>query len=525
MNQDTLSMARNAYAAKEYQNALSLFTNALQDPTFPPQAGEVGLLYHQIGNCLVKLGNTSEAVNAYLQAANDTAYDSIGAVCCNLGTSYASLRDYGNAIKFFEKAVTDKDYSTPYKAYTGLGSAYMKMGKSAEAGIAFREAALDPSNPNPSKALLSLGVCFMALGRPEDAVTSYESALQFDMPAAVRNKLYANLGQAYTSTGQMQKAVEAFEDAIADKSYFLSDSASVDYQRAIAAVSQGTMEIAAEPFVNTLSAPEEYEGESDDVFEIQASNGFYDAPAAEMSLAPSGTSEMDYRGDLGQDAFFDASEEDIENWAKGQAKQARKKKNTGLKVLIVIVVLLLLLCGGAVFAYVQGFGYPLQSSVVESLFDDPQESNDAFAEGLSESAIASMCDIMSNCHDVQIEATERGMSESVVYATGTTDAGGEVHYKVTLVRDMIGWKVSNVELYFLSQSGAVSTSSSSAAATTDSSASSATSTSATTDSSASSATSTSETTDSSSSDATASSTPGVVTSGTSEASPSASSAN
>lgn len=458
MNQDTLSMARQAYAAKDFQNALSLFTNALQDPMNPPQAGEVGLLYHQIGNCLVKLGNVGEAVNAYLQATNDTAYDAIGSVCYNLGTSYASLRDYGNAIKFFEKAVTDKEYPTPFKAYSGLGSAYMKMGKSAEAGIAFREAALDPSNPNPAKALLSLGVCFMALGRPEDAVTSYESALQFDMPSAVRNKLYANLGQAYTATGQMQKAVEAFEDAIADKSYFLSDSASVDYQSAIAAVSQGTMEIAPEPVAQDPFPGDDFEGT--EVLEGQPFVDTYETPSSEMGLVQSGSGDMGYREDLGQDAFFDASEEDIENWAKGQAKQERKKKNTGLKVLIVIIIILLLLCGGAVFAYMQGFGYPMQSSVVEGLFDEPTATNDAFADGLSETAVASMCDILSGCSNVTVDATERGMSESVVYATGTTPEGGEVHYKVTMVRDKIGWKVSNVELFFLSQSGAVSASSS-----------------------------------------------------------------
>ena len=57
------------------------------------------------------------------------------------------------------------------------------------------------------------------------------------------NKLYANLGQAYVASGQMQKAVNAFDESIADKTYFLSDSASVDYQRAIAAVAQGTSEI------------------------------------------------------------------------------------------------------------------------------------------------------------------------------------------------------------------------------------------------------------------------------------------
>ena len=55
------------------------------------------------------------------------------------------------------------------------------------------------------------------LNRPADAVASYESALQFDMDAATRNKMYANLGQAYVALGQMQKAMSAFESALADK--------------------------------------------------------------------------------------------------------------------------------------------------------------------------------------------------------------------------------------------------------------------------------------------------------------------
>ncbi len=41
----------------------------------------------------------------------------------------------------------------------------------------------------------------------------------------------------------MEKAVDAFERAIADKTYFLSDSASVDYQRAIGVVAQGTSDM------------------------------------------------------------------------------------------------------------------------------------------------------------------------------------------------------------------------------------------------------------------------------------------
>ena len=130
---------------------------------------------------------------------------------CTRDRVYASQLDYEDAIPFFAEALEDPKYKTGYKAYMGLGNAYLKLGKSAEAGASFRSAALDESNPDPTKALLNLGVCFMALDRPMDAIASYESALQFDMTPATRNKLFANMGQAYVAAGKMAKAVKAFE--------------------------------------------------------------------------------------------------------------------------------------------------------------------------------------------------------------------------------------------------------------------------------------------------------------------------
>lgn len=72
----------------------------------------------------------------------------------------------------------------------------------------------------------------MALDRPMDAIASYESALQFDMKPETRNKIFANMGQAYVADGKMEKAVRAFESALADKTYVFNDAANVDYQRA-----------------------------------------------------------------------------------------------------------------------------------------------------------------------------------------------------------------------------------------------------------------------------------------------------
>ena len=53
--------------------------------------------------------------------------------------------------------------------------------------------------------------------------------------------------------------------------------------------------------------------------------------------------------------------------------------------------------------------------------------------------------------NVTIDGVSRSMTESTVYATAKTEEGGSVQYRISMVRDGITWKVSNVELYFPSQ--------------------------------------------------------------------------
>lgn len=454
MNNVLFQQARAAYNAKDYVSALEGFTQCLQGANEGDSlaAGELGLLYHQIGNCLMKLHDYDEAIHAYTQATTDNDYDGIGAVNCNLGNSYAALHDYEDAVKHFEVAVSDNKYGTPYKAYSGMGKAYLKLGKSAEAGSAFRSAALDEANPNPAQALLNLGICFMALNRPQDAVASYESALQFHMSPETRNKLYANLGQAYTSTGQMQKAVDAFEMALADKTYFLNDAASVDYQRAVGAVAQGTQVL--QPVgdggqsgvigdMSGLDVPADgtpVYHETDQ--EAAAQNPYYYADSYNV---PDNYQSSD-------DRFFNASEEEIERWSKGVAKQDRKRRNVGLKILVTIIVIVVLLAAAGVFAYSQGYGYPTQQSVAEQLFADKDAAaGNLFASNLSSDQISSMIDPVVSDASATVNGVDRSMSDSTVYVTAATDQGGNVQYKISMVRDGIGWKISNIELYFPSQ--------------------------------------------------------------------------
>ena len=341
-----------------------------------------------------------------------------------------------------------------------MGNALLKLGKNAEAGVAFREAALDSRNPDPSKALLNLGVCFMALNRPADAVASYESALQFDMDAATRNKMYANLGQAYVALGQMQKAMSAFESALADKTYFLSESASVDYAQAAKCMATGTIAMpaigqqampapaAASNDGNDMSGldvPADGVPTQDDAYPVEAYADPQYYPAEAYGYEP----VDNYNS--GDERFFNASDEELERYSKGIARQDRKRRNVGLKILVAFFVLLLLAAGAGVFLYTQGYGYPTQESVVKGLFADTENASSYFVSSMSSDKVDDAMRGVVSDSDVAIDGMDKSMSNSTVYVTASTPEGGEVSYTVSMVRDMLGWKVSGVQMTFASQ--------------------------------------------------------------------------
>ncbi|MDO4841974.1 MAG: tetratricopeptide repeat protein, partial [Phoenicibacter congonensis] len=238
MNETTFSRANGLYKAGDYRGALRKYTDCLRDEQNPLQPGEYGALYHHIGNCLMKMKNPSEAIRAYLQSQEDTAYTSGASLHTNLGKAYSSMKEYDKAIDEFQAAIDTPGYDARYKALLSLGNIQMKMGDSADAGRNFREAALDENNPDPAKALLNLGVCFMSLGRPEEAIASYESAKQFDTKRDTKNALLSSMGQAYAANNQPEEAVECFREVTADGTFQLSDSASVDYSRCISIINK-----------------------------------------------------------------------------------------------------------------------------------------------------------------------------------------------------------------------------------------------------------------------------------------------
>ena len=656
MNAAVFKQAQEAYAQGDYKTALEGFSACAQD-TENLSPADLSKFYHLIGNCYVKGGDPYAAATFYQRALSGSPEKRKPSLYVNLGTALLGSKDYENALVAFSRALTYPIYTTPYKAYSGIGAAQLKLGNMTEAGAAYREAALDPANPAPAKALVNLGVCFMELGRSADAITSYETALEFDLDDRAKAKALANLGQAYMAEGRVQKAINAFEQAMSGGNYQLSPMASHDYEIAmslkdrldsrmpgildtgfipnLSAVAGGVEEQGAglepgdegfDPFAPKTQAmptidagqveeePQEpWEHKAEDAAEGATPDGSAansqpepdaadkdgepardasdedvdgeaqldatvampvatpvsedeleqtleelglsgngvdaDLSAAETQvMAPVGTAERtldiqtgasepveaaadedgadadtddaaaaddeqaddageddgyfeDYEdgyGDEGeyvddynqyddlagyadleasrpmaivdsgeplndldrtdthmpnpdQTAFFDVTENQINQDAREDRKRKRKSRGVGLKVAIVIVILAILVVGAGCAAYMMGYGYPSQEDVTRNFFAAVQNGDDTdqyWANDVDETARKSQVATLANMTAYNVEGVERSSSQAAVYVKGTLREGGQIEYKTVLARDGLSWAVEYIELYF-----------------------------------------------------------------------------
>ena len=656
MNAAVFKQAQEAYAQGDYKTALEGFSACAQD-TENLSPADLSKFYHLIGNCYVKGGDPYAAATFYQRALSGSPEKRKPSLYVNLGTALLGSKDYENALVAFSRALTYPIYTTPYKAYSGIGAAQLKLGNMTEAGAAYREAALDPANPAPAKALVNLGVCFMELGRSADAITSYETALEFDLDDKAKAKALANLGQAYMAEGRVQKAINSFEQAMSGGNYQLSPMASHDYEIAmslkdrldsrmpgildtgfipnLSAVAGGVEEQGAglepgdegfDPFAPKTQAmptidagqveeePQEpWEHKAEDAAEGATPDGSAansqpepdaadkdsepardasdedvdeeaqldatvampvatpvsedeleqtleelglsdngadaDLSAAETQvMAPVGTAERtldiqtgasepveaatddddavadaddasaaddeqaddaggddgyfeDYEdgyGDEGeyvddynqyddlagyadleasrpmaivdsgeplndldrtdthmpnpdQTAFFDVTENQINQDAREDRKRKRKSRGVGLKVAIVVVILAILVVGAGCAAYMMGYGYPSQEDVTRNFFAAVQNGDDTdqyWANDVDETARKSQVATLANMTAYNVEGVERSSSQTAVYVKGTLREGGQIEYKTVLARDGLSWAVEYIELYF-----------------------------------------------------------------------------
>ncbi len=438
LNKELLEKAQQAYDGGDYAAALKDFYTLIKEHRDAFEPGETGHVYHMLGNCLMKMRSFADAAIAYEKSLTDSAYASRAAVRSNYGLTLSSLGENERAIEQFEQVLKDPTYATPYKAYNGLGSVYMKMGDYAAAGTAFRNAAVDVDNPTPVKSLLNLGVCFMGLGRPNDALDTYNAIFEFDPDAEILHKTYANIGQAYVADGRMAEAVEAFDRAMADGKYELSDAAMADYFRAKSATA-----IRDDSGIDAL-----------DSFSVSPSSYAASAvePFVEDETLGAGIPSADDTG------FFELpdDENDFEKMMHLRSKRSRR----GLKIGLTIVIILVLLVAAAGILYWQGYGWPTQEQTISSLFEKNANGEDVSDCWITPSSdedtlrINRIMNSVAQTSDVTIDYLERGTLESVAVVTATTADGGEIRYEISLTRDFsglvswIGWKIKGIDFAF-----------------------------------------------------------------------------
>jgi len=432
-----------AYNAQDYPQALKGYYQCLKEDWNSFEPGDAGLLYHRIGNCLIKMRQFKEAAASYQKALQDADYQEKTSIHVNLATTLNGIGKYPEAISYFNKALTDDDYPTPYRAYMGLGTAYTKLGKHIEAGTAFRSAALDESNPNPVKALMSLGGAFSALERPHDAIEAYLAILDFKVTGASLNTTLERLGQAYVAAGRYKDALDTFEDVLSQERFSLSQEAYEDYQKARMALG----------FSNKNYGDDGYEEKLPDLIVQEAdSYSFYPTDGLNESRGY-GAGNVPHPGDTG---FFTATDDELMATGKRQLKRERKLRHTGLKIFVSILVILLLALGTCVFAYTQGFGIPSQDKVIQDFFtayaaDESIEKYWLFEKDEDKAALNRWLDGVARSSDITVVGLDSNMTSSLATVDVKLPDGGVVHYRVHMARDFISWKIVGIELVFASE--------------------------------------------------------------------------
>jgi len=391
-----------------------------------------GAAYHMAGNSLVRLRRYQDATTVYGHALRDPLYEKRGAVQANLGAAWAALGDYAQAAASYECALAEPDYAARYKAFQGLAGALLERGKIEEAAVNYRKAALDATNPDPGKALVNLGLCFMGLGRPADAVEAYKAALGFEEYKG-RGRALSNLGQAYTVLGEYQDAVRAFEKATHLHAHTLSAPAMAAYetsQRAVADADRITIdgwETGQLPPVSTQTDTTD------------------DRPALDGAEA---AHKLGFGDDAAVSDFFSMTEDQMLQRDRETRRQKRQESgNSGIVRVLVLVAVAALILGAIIGGgYAMGFGWPTQRQTVSGLLTAYGQGAEVTSYWIASpgTAITDEMRAVPPLTTFTIDSVQRGARQSLALITITPKTGAPLHYRITLAREGVGWKISGI---------------------------------------------------------------------------------
>ena len=448
MDPDLYQQADRQYAAGDYRAAAKEYLAVAQRA----DAGDKGRAYHRAGNALMKLRRWGDAATVYGHALNDASYEKRAVVLANLGAALAADGDLTSAVTVFDEALRTPGCDTPYKAEQGRAGALFDMGRYEEAATAYRAAAWDSDNPDPGKALNNLGLAFMALGRPEDAVGAYKAALGLETYRA-KGKASANLGVAYAAMGFNHEACRSLVTARDTHGLELTGDVLAVYEKVRELCGPEDPEPAApaEPIdavesapVPEVPAPEIVDGWS--TGEMTPANREFDAPrVSEPSGMPAVSDDA-----TAEERFFTITDAEMKAADRETRKAEKRERNADRPVwlpFVLVLVACLLVAGALAGAWFAGLGYPTQTGTVAGMIDAHLGSRDVtpYWVAVPPADIKQQMQLLPLRFTYTINGIQRGASQSSARVTVKLEKNAPLYYRISLVREGVGWKVNGIK--------------------------------------------------------------------------------
>jgi len=210
----------------DYQAALYLKSEALEEVKVLKIVGQQALIYISIGNIYLLLGNKEtaqakyyEALNLYQEADHKPGiakyFNGIGDIYLKEKKYDKAREQYQQALENFIKARADIGIAL---TQTKLGCAYEGL-KEPEKALQAHKASLKKfkgkNRLGEAEAYNNLGRVYKDTSNFRKALNAYQKSLKIALDPDVKWRTQFGLGQVYAKQGQFDEAIHFFKDSIA----------------------------------------------------------------------------------------------------------------------------------------------------------------------------------------------------------------------------------------------------------------------------------------------------------------------
>lgn len=156
-----------------------------------------------LGRAYFQLGDYPKALTAFQQIVE--MQPDIGAGYENVGNVYLQEGKYQESIPYFQKALQIQPY---FSTYSNLATAYFNLKQFPEAVNMFEKAAA--LNPNDTMTIVNLGDAYRSSGQKDKAHDTYQQAVSLGFKELQTNSqgagVMSQMALAYANLGESQKA-------------------------------------------------------------------------------------------------------------------------------------------------------------------------------------------------------------------------------------------------------------------------------------------------------------------------------